>query len=216
MYIRKQYAYVQESRNVLFDYCKTISTEIFIKQNTSFGRGGSIRNLLVHIANTYEFWIAQVALSKEVAFANAEDFRNIQDVMHLFDDVDLFMGEFMDFADVTDQIAFELNSEQRSECYSRQSWKTALSERQQGYGFVLKIDPLAIRARRFIFRISNTHCAKSSACSTFSGLPSVNFSCMLMSVAMVLGVSVVTRISSLRHSAIMDCESDITAALDAA
>lgn len=115
MYIRKQYAYVQESRNVLFDYCKTISTEIFIKQNTSFGLEGSIRNLLVHIANTYEFWIAQVALSKEVAFANTEDYKNIQDVMHLFDNVDLFMGEFMDFADVTDQIAFELNSEQRSE-----------------------------------------------------------------------------------------------------
>lgn len=115
MYIRKQYTYVQESRNVLFDYCKTISTEIFIKQNTSFGLEGSIRNLLVHIANTYEFWIAQVALSKEVAFANTEDYKNIQDVMHLFDNVDLFMGEFMDFADVTDQIAFELNSEQRSE-----------------------------------------------------------------------------------------------------
>src|SRR5690606_25945393 len=86
----------------------------------------------------------------------------------------------------------------------------------QCYGFVEKIEPLAIIARRFIFRISRTHSAKSSGCSTLSGLPSVSPPWMDISEAMVLGVSVITRMFSLRHSAIMDCERDITAALDAA
>lgn len=64
MYAQKQYTFVQESRNILFEYCQTIRPEDFINQNSSFGRGGSIRNLLVHIANTYELWIAETALKK--------------------------------------------------------------------------------------------------------------------------------------------------------
>jgi len=116
MHIRKQYSYVQESRNILFDYCKTISAENFIRNNASFGRGGSIRNLLVHIANTYELWIAKLALGREVVFAEFEDNKNIQDVIAVFDYVDLFMAEFIDcMNDVEGKIAFELNGVMRSE-----------------------------------------------------------------------------------------------------
>ncbi len=116
MYTRKQYSYVQESRNILFDYCKTISAEDFIRKNSSFGRGGSIRNLLVHIANTYEFWIAKLALGRKVVFAEFEDNKNIQNVISVFDYVDLFMGEFIDYANDTEgKIEFELNGVKRSE-----------------------------------------------------------------------------------------------------
>lgn len=116
MYTRKQYTYVQESRTILFDYCKTISTENFIKENSSFGRGGSIRNLLVHIANTYEFWIAKLALGREVVFAEFEENKTIQDVISVFDDVDFFMGEFIGYIDDGgDNIEFELNGVKRSE-----------------------------------------------------------------------------------------------------
>lgn len=55
MYALKQYKFVQESRSTLFEYCQTILPDDFINQNSSFGRGGSIRNLLVHIINAYEF-----------------------------------------------------------------------------------------------------------------------------------------------------------------
>src|SRR5690606_24805952 len=95
-------------------------------------------------------------------------------------------------------------------------WRFAYSRNCNLYGIVLKIDPFAISARRFILRISTTHSAKSSGCNTLSGLPSVNPPCILISVAIVLGVRVTTRISSFRHSAIIDCESEITAALEAA
>lgn len=60
-YCKEQYEFLKESRAVLFEYCKTISPEDFVNQNNSFGRGGSMRNLLVHVANTYEYWIANVA-----------------------------------------------------------------------------------------------------------------------------------------------------------
>ncbi|MNG23705.1 hypothetical protein D3C84_1083390 [compost metagenome] len=55
VYSKEQYEFIKESRGILFEFCKTISAEDFVNQNTSFGRGGSIRNLLVHVANTYEY-----------------------------------------------------------------------------------------------------------------------------------------------------------------
>ncbi|HEV7330501.1 MAG TPA: DinB family protein [Flavisolibacter sp.] len=57
-----QYAFVTSSRQVLLDYCQGIAAIDFVAENSAFGRG-SIRNLLVHIGNTYEFWIGKHALN---------------------------------------------------------------------------------------------------------------------------------------------------------
>jgi uncharacterized damage-inducible protein DinB len=54
MDFQPQYEFVRSSRAALLAYCQTISDENFILENSRFGRG-SIRNLLVHIGNTYEF-----------------------------------------------------------------------------------------------------------------------------------------------------------------
>ncbi|WP_343696852.1 DinB family protein [Flavobacterium sp.] len=94
-YTREQYQYVKGSRNVLFEYCETISAEDFVNQNSSFGRGGSIRNLLVHIANTYEYWIANFALKKNRIYAEYENYKTIKEVKLLFEIVDDFMEEFI-------------------------------------------------------------------------------------------------------------------------
>lgn len=53
MYALKQYEFVQESRNVLFEYCQTIRPNDFIDQNSSFSRGGSIRNLLDRLMSEF-------------------------------------------------------------------------------------------------------------------------------------------------------------------
>jgi len=66
-YITEQYDAVLDSGQVLFEYGKTISQPDLLTENISFGRGGSIRNLLVHIANTYEFWIAKNALHRNIS-----------------------------------------------------------------------------------------------------------------------------------------------------
>lgn len=52
----KQYEFVKSSRETLLDFCSKINAEDFLTSESSFGRG-SIRNLLTHIANVYEFWI---------------------------------------------------------------------------------------------------------------------------------------------------------------
>lgn len=114
-FTKKQYEFVKGSRNVLFEYCKTVSPDDFINQNTSFGRGGSMRNLLVHIANTYEYWIANLALKKNLKYAEYEDNLTIQDVILLFDSVDLFMEEFILEMDLSDrEIVYKIQGNKNS------------------------------------------------------------------------------------------------------
>ena len=92
---REQYGLVKGSRNTLFEYCRGIKQEDLQAGNTSFGRGGSIRNLLVHIANTYEFWIGRTALKKEFEFTSYESINNMDEVSALYKNVDLLVYEFL-------------------------------------------------------------------------------------------------------------------------
>jgi uncharacterized damage-inducible protein DinB len=108
-YAREQYDFVQGSRQVLFDFCKTMAPENFIDENTAFGNT-SIRNLLVHTANTYEFWIAKLALKKDVAFSARNSNKGIADVLKLFNSVDLFMSEFIPRLESSaSEIEYEIN-----------------------------------------------------------------------------------------------------------
>src|SRR5699024_7613961 len=77
------------------------------------------------------------------------------------------------------------------------------------YGFVDHKPADLTNARGCSLSWCTINSAKSSGCSTFSGLPSVKFSWYARSVATVLGVSVVTRILCLRTSCIIDSERPI-------
>lgn len=50
-YLNTQYSLVLQSRALVFEYCKTITADDFVNENTAFGLGGSIRNLLIHVPN---------------------------------------------------------------------------------------------------------------------------------------------------------------------
>lgn len=108
-YSEQQYSLVQNSRKTLLDYCETISADDFIDQNTSFGRGGSMRNLLVHIANTYQYWIANVSLKKNITFTDYKAVENIDGIIELFKSVDNFMHEFIANLDSEKEISYEIN-----------------------------------------------------------------------------------------------------------
>ena len=95
MIFLRQYEMVQSSRNVLLDYCNTISEAHFLAQHSSFGRGGSIRNLLVHIGNTYEFWIGKHALNESVAIRSYDEVRNLPEAAGYFSEVDVLMMRFL-------------------------------------------------------------------------------------------------------------------------
>lgn len=115
MILSKQYQFVQESRNLLFDFCKTISPEDFINENSTFGHGGSVRNLLVHIANCYEFWIAKRVLHKKMLISAMELPGKIDAVIDLFDYVDHFMNEYIEQLHHPDKIIeYEKNGARQS------------------------------------------------------------------------------------------------------
>ncbi len=115
-YAKEQYEFIQESRQVLIDYCKTISPADFLNENSSFGRGGSIRNLLVHIANTYEFWIAKYGLNKNIVFTAYDSRQNINDIIDLFTIIDSIMDEFIELfkEPETKEISYEINGTKSS------------------------------------------------------------------------------------------------------
>ncbi|MBC6992832.1 DinB family protein [Neolewinella lacunae] len=110
-YAIEQYELVQASRKVLLDYCKTIHSNDFLNENSSFGRGGSIRNLLTHIANTYEFWIAKHGLNRAIEFTPYGSIQTINDAMLLFEKIDAMVFEFIGLVDSAEkrQIHFEIN-----------------------------------------------------------------------------------------------------------
>src|SRR5690606_22827161 len=83
-----QYGLVLKSRNTLLGYCKGITTPDFVAESHAFGRGGSIRNLLVHIANTYQHWIDRVALKADVAYTEYGSIHDVNEVIALFGTVD--------------------------------------------------------------------------------------------------------------------------------
>jgi uncharacterized damage-inducible protein DinB len=109
-YAEEQYELVKSSRSILFHYCKTISPNDFINQNTSFGRGGSMRNLLVHIANTYQYWIANLVLKYDTTYSEYEANKDIEDVINLFNQIDMFMDEFIKNIDTFNDVEYEIQN----------------------------------------------------------------------------------------------------------
>ncbi|UGU15256.1 DinB family protein [Sinomicrobium kalidii] len=89
-----QYEQVRQSREVLFQYCNTISQKDFIRESSSFGRG-SIRNLLVHTGNTYEFWIGKQALQRDGEFMPYASVTTISELYTYYDRIDELVHEFL-------------------------------------------------------------------------------------------------------------------------
>lgn len=116
LYSKFQYQLVQQSRRTLFDYCETISTADFLNQNHSFGHGGSIRNLLVHIASTYEFWIIAHALKKDIAFTEYSAKNSITEIADLFSVIDREMDNFLNkyASSIFDLIELEINGQTKT------------------------------------------------------------------------------------------------------
>jgi len=92
--LQQQYELVLGSRNTLIDYLATIDNADFLKENSSFGRG-SIRNLLVHICDTYASWIGERALKKQIIYLSYNNFNNIKDCSDYFKTIDNYINEFI-------------------------------------------------------------------------------------------------------------------------
>jgi len=93
--LEQQYGFVLFSRNTMLEYIKTISAEDFVTDNSTFGRG-SIRNLLVHICDTYSAWIGERTLGYNINYASFETYKNLDDCISYFDKVDGYMHQFFE------------------------------------------------------------------------------------------------------------------------
>ncbi|SFF01813.1 Uncharacterized damage-inducible protein DinB (forms a four-helix bundle) [Chitinophaga sp. CF118] len=90
-----QYDLIKSSRSVLLDYCETLTPEHFIAETPGFGHDGSIRNLLVHIANTYEYWIGHHCFGRTVTYPPNGNFTTVNDCRIYFDAINLLIEEFI-------------------------------------------------------------------------------------------------------------------------
>lgn len=88
-----QYNYVCSSRRALLDYCATVAPEDLIVGVDAFA-GSSIRDLLIHIANTYHWWIGKHALGLPWAPLNVAAFTHVTQIGNAMDNVNDFMAVF--------------------------------------------------------------------------------------------------------------------------
>ena len=95
-YARFQYKLIKSARQVLLDYCATISPEDFVRQGPGFGKGGSVRHLLVHNMHCYEHWIARQALQLDRLFTVAETINTVAECAAVYGEIDELMATFLD------------------------------------------------------------------------------------------------------------------------
>lgn len=96
--LQQQYQMVLSSRESLFNFLRTVYPADFINENSSFGRG-SIRNLLVHNADTYASWIGEKALKKDMLFETYVSYQNIDDCISYFKKIDEYVESFIKLYD---------------------------------------------------------------------------------------------------------------------
>ena len=88
-----QYELVKGARGALFTYCATTG-EDFFKPVPTFN-DNSIRDLWVHIANTYISWLDNFALDGTRTFYDNEEVQTLYQIKTIFDDVDLIVNDFL-------------------------------------------------------------------------------------------------------------------------
>ncbi|HZG24750.1 MAG TPA: DinB family protein [Chitinophagaceae bacterium] len=86
-----QYALVKSSREVVFESC------LQLKDNYTVippGSTMSIRDMQVHIAAVYQFWLLEVAQHKVMPYPKPSECLNVNDVRAVFAKVDLLVNDF--------------------------------------------------------------------------------------------------------------------------
>ncbi|MDQ0188536.1 DinB family protein [Alicyclobacillus cycloheptanicus] len=92
--IQQQYQWVAQTRNVLFEYCSTMTPTDYVKQVSAFG-WGSVRNLHVHVADCYRHWLQGFGLGEKVEDTPVHAYPSVDDVARLFASVDDLVQQFL-------------------------------------------------------------------------------------------------------------------------
>jgi uncharacterized damage-inducible protein DinB len=92
--LKEQYQLVQASREVVLNYCETIPAEELNKAHEAFN-GASMMYMLLHVANTYLFWLKRFAAGVEFEYFNGDNTKDIKAVRKVFEDVDKTVHLFL-------------------------------------------------------------------------------------------------------------------------
>ncbi len=102
--LQSQYELVLKSREILLSYCATVSQDDFVRSSSQVGNGGSIRNLLVHINNSYHGWLKHFAMKESFEKKAYEDLFTLKDCEQHFSGTDIIVQRFLDhFVDCYEQ-----------------------------------------------------------------------------------------------------------------
>ena len=93
--LKEQYKLVLGSREVLLNYCGTLTTSDLTKEIDSFKKS-SVMYMLLHIANTYLFWLKRFAFNQEFEYFSVENVKDIEGVIKAFDEVNIAVNKFFD------------------------------------------------------------------------------------------------------------------------
>ena len=98
------------SRAALFGYCNTIVPEDLLQAQLPFGRGGSIRNLLVHNVNTYQYWVLNVGLHRNVSYTEYDSVKTVAEIAGLFEPINEGVFTLIKSADqLAEEVSYERN-----------------------------------------------------------------------------------------------------------
>lgn len=89
----QQYALVVSARGALLDYCTTFAPAHFAAPVAELNNG-SIRDLLVHGAGCYDFWLGQVGLGRPARNPSPVEIPDVAAVRALFMGVDALVVNF--------------------------------------------------------------------------------------------------------------------------
>lgn len=95
MILDQQYNWVRETRVLLFSYCEQLKQSDYVKPIASFG-GASIRDLHVHVADCYNFWLRRFLSQKQKIEQIHSQPETVQDVRNLFEKVDVLVKNFLE------------------------------------------------------------------------------------------------------------------------
>lgn len=93
--LKVQYKLVQDSRAELLDYCSRIKSEDLSKEVAGFN-DSTIMSMLLHIANTYLFWLKRFAGKEEFEYFDEKNVRDIDGVRKAFEEADKVVNAFLE------------------------------------------------------------------------------------------------------------------------
>ncbi|QFT87591.1 DinB family protein [Bacillus sp. THAF10] len=91
---KTQYDWIKHTRETLFQYCESMEHADYVKKLDSFA-GDSVRDLHVHAADCYHYWLGKRALGKELPNLEPESVNSVNEMRELFVKTDDLVEEFL-------------------------------------------------------------------------------------------------------------------------